>query len=187
MKFLSFYEVHTKHMVCCRKRPKEEMDTLMLQTKQESSSSVTTASDFAPIRLMEVELGQPVLSVSCSNDQMGHLYQRALCLVCLHTQPIGIVELELDEGEMSAQTLAEHIWHALNMQINEHLQQDGLPEMTQLNESGLFSSALPRCLQERAKFLADAPFVSVIVPTHNRPDRAQSLLELTFGPRLPSL
>src|SRR5260370_29493124 len=50
---------------------------------------------------------------------------------------------------------------------------------------GLASPATPACLEEREQFLAHAPFVSVIVPTRDRPEQIrrclQSLMTLHYS------
>jgi glycosyltransferase involved in cell wall biosynthesis len=125
--------------------------------------------DLAPARVLGIELGQQ-LSAIAACDERGCCYQRALCLVRLHTQPLGVVEFQFDEQGVSAAHCAQQIWRRLQAQINEHLQFDDLPPATGLDPGGLHCSALPRCLNEREEFLAHAPFVSVIVPTHNRPE-----------------
>ncbi len=153
-----------------------------LSTKSQQKDADTV--DVAPVRILEVEIGQPLFSVSPRNEDNGQTYQRALCLVRLHNQPLGTIELSLDDGTVAADEVAVHVWRALNIEINEHLQQDGLPPVRELDAEGLPGSATPRCIEEREHFLVDAPFVSVIVPTHDRPDIIpnclQALLSLDY-------
>ncbi len=53
-----------------------------------------------------------------------------------------------------------------------------------LDASGLPGAGMPRCLEERERALSDAPFVSVVIATHERPDRLavclQSLLSVDY-------
>jgi len=142
-------------------------------------------SGFDPVRNVEVEIGQSLLpAILAFDDKVGQHYRRVRCLVRLHTYPIGVVELQLDKSEVSAHEYAQHIWHSLSEKINDHLRQDGLPPLTGLDAAGPPNSSTPRCIEERERFLADAPFVSVIVPTHDRPERLQvclrSLLALHY-------
>jgi glycosyltransferase involved in cell wall biosynthesis len=132
--------------------------------------------DLAPTRIVEIEVGQPLPDVSAFDEKTGQRYQRALCVVRLHTQPLGLVELQLDEQRVSAKEYASHIWRTLSDEMNEHLHQDGLPAVSELGVAGLPSPTTPRCIEERERFLASAPFVSVIVPTHGRTDRVQYCL-----------
>jgi glycosyltransferase involved in cell wall biosynthesis len=137
--------------------------------------------DLAPARVLEIEIGQPLLPVSAVNNETGQCYRRAMCLIRLHTRPLGVVDLQLDEGGMSANECAENIWRTLHNEINEHLQQDGLPAAAGLGVEGFPSASVPRCIEEREKFLVDAPFVSIIVPTHDRPERVTDCLRFLLS------
>jgi GT2 family glycosyltransferase len=131
--------------------------------------------DLTPIRILEIEIGQPLFSVT--PEHKGQIYQRALCLVRLHSHPLGTIELDLVHGPISADACAQHIWTALSTQINMHLQQDTLPIVNNLDAEGLVSPDRTSCIQARADFLAAAPFVSIIVPTHERPERIPGCLD----------
>src|SRR5260370_22277664 len=156
----------------------------MLAKKPGTPGIVEQASDFEPMLIIEVDVGQPLPDVSACDENTDRYYRRALCLVRLHTQPLGLVTLQLDEHGVSAEEYAANIWQALSEKINAHLRQDGLPEVTGLSALGLSNSSIPACLEERARFVAQAPFVSVIVPTRDRPEQVrrclQSLLALYY-------
>ncbi len=151
----------------------------------EASTIAAQVPDLAPARIVEIELGQPQSTVSSFDDKTGQHYQRAFCLVRLHTQPIGVVELQLGESGARAEEYCQHIWHTLNAKINEHLHQDGLPPITGLDTAGVASPGTPRCLEERKRFFVDAPFVSVIVPTRNRPEQLQACLRTLLALHYP--
>ncbi len=142
------------------------------------------SSEYIPVRIVEVELERPLPTLSAFDPEKGSYYQRARCLVRLHTQPLGLVELTLDIDELSPDAYAPKIWQALNEQINDHLRQDGLHPVMSLTAAGLPSRAMPRCVEEREQFLIHAPFVSVIVATRDRPERLavclNSLLALCY-------
>ncbi len=136
----------------------------------------TNIKQYTPARMLEIELGQPLPTLSTFDEKIGHSYERAYCLVRLHTQPLGMIELRLDKREMPANMYAQHIWNALSEKILEHLQEDGLPLVTGLDAQGLCSVNTPRCIEERQSFFAAAPFVSVIVPTHERTEQIRDCL-----------
>ena len=56
------------------------------------------AGTFSPVRLLETELSQPLAPVPAGASATGAPYRRALALVRLHGQPLGLVELELGES-----------------------------------------------------------------------------------------
>lgn len=135
------------------------------------------AFNFMPTRILEIELGQSLPVVSAFDAKTGHFYRRAMCLIRLHTQPLGTVELELRETGLGPDEYAPYIWHHFHTQINEHLRHDGFLAVTELDASGLSGAIAPACLEERRKFLIDAPFVSVIVATRDRPEQIQVCLQ----------
>ena len=159
--------------------------TQMQLLKPETTTLVDQASESVPTRILEVELGQPLLAVSAFDDKTGRHYQRAFCLIRLHSQPLGVVEIPIGESGVSADELAELIWCSLQEPMIEHLRQDGLPAATALDREGLCSSGVPRCIEERDTFLARAPFVSVIVSTHDRPELIESCLHSLLAIQYP--
>jgi glycosyltransferase involved in cell wall biosynthesis len=142
----------------------------------ENSTIMSQAPDFSPMRIVEIEIGDPLPTVSAFDEKTGQHYQRAICLVRLHTQPLGLVELQLGESGMNADESAQQIWRTFSAKINEHLRQDGLLPVTELDAAGLPSSSIPRCIEERDALFANAPFVSVIVSTRDRPEAIQRCL-----------
>ena len=160
------------------------MRTYMVAIQQKTPPLIDQSPDHIPVRILEVELAEPLPTITAFDEKNGKRYQRARCLVRLHTQPLGLVDLEIEKEELSPDKYAPKIWQELKQQINEHLQQDSLPPIIEITAEGLPYSNPPHCVDERDKFLADAPFVSVIVPTHDRPDRLalclDSLLSLHY-------
>lgn len=86
----------------------------MATRKQEVSDMAKKVPELEPARILEVELGQPLSAISAIDEKTGRLYRRALCLVRLHTQPLGVVEFRFDEQGVSASMCAQHIWYRLD-------------------------------------------------------------------------
>jgi glycosyltransferase involved in cell wall biosynthesis/GT2 family glycosyltransferase len=135
------------------------------------TAPTSQASDSMPFRILEVELGRPLPTLSAIDEKTGQHYRHARCLVRLHDHPLGIVEIQFHKNELDAQDYVQHIWCSLHVQILSHLQQDGLAAITELEPGGLSSTLSPLCIEERETFFAAAPFVSVIISTHDRPER----------------
>jgi len=152
---------------------------------ERSRLTFQSGESFSPIRICEIEIGKPLLDISVTNEKTGQRYQRAQCLIRLHTQPLGLLELPLDESGANAEVCAGHIWQALGEQINAHLREDGLPEVTKLDASGLPGRHTPRCVQEREAFLQRAPFASVVISTRDRPDRLARCLSALLALQYP--
>jgi O-antigen biosynthesis protein len=138
--------------------------------------SVLSTEGFRPVRVLEIELGQALPEIVGIASRDGAAYERALVLARLHSYPLGLVEVDLmPGGRLSAEQLAERLWAALRVRIRAHLRADALEEVDGLSVSGLPAST-PACEREREAFLADAPFISVIVPTRERPERLRTAL-----------
>jgi GT2 family glycosyltransferase len=141
--------------------------------------------DRMPLRILEIELGRPLPRLSAIDEKTGQVYRGARCLVRLHDQPLGIVDVEFEMDELGADGYAPHIWRLLHEQINEHLRQDGLLVTTSLQAEGLTCLETPVCKKEREAFFAAAPYVSVIVSTHDRPDRLAICLPALLAQHYP--
>jgi hypothetical protein len=59
----------------------------MLVDKQKTSVDAVQYEDFTPIRIVEIELGQPLSTVQALDEKAGQNYRRARCLVRPHDQP----------------------------------------------------------------------------------------------------
>jgi GT2 family glycosyltransferase len=142
------------------------------------------AVDFSPTLLKELDLSRPIQDLPFLLSEDGHPYRQAKILVRLHEQPIGVVDLEIGPGGMSARDVADHIWNTLGGVIRQHLLSDGCPAPNYLDLLGVTCGAHPRCLQEVDAFLENAPFASVVIATHNRTHSLSktlsSLLEMVY-------
>jgi len=155
-----------------------------------ASSHTNSAAGFAdlqegissPVKMMTVELEYPIPAVSLSDNATGRDFKRLLSLVRLHGQPLGMVSVE--GNEIDSTSHARAIWDAFGPDINAHLAKDGLSPLTALPIAGIPMQDTPSCLQNRRKVLADAPFVSIVATTRDRPqdleDCLHSLLELEY-------
>jgi len=158
------------------------MSAYTVMPKQSSLGAPDASAAFTPARMIEVELGQPWSLLTPFDEKTGHTYRRARCLVRLHSQPLGEVELSLS---LDADEQMRQIWQALGDKINDHLRRDGLPTVTSLGSRGLPASLTPRCIEAREEFLRHAPFISVIVPTRDRPEKLHNCLRNLLAQHYP--
>ncbi len=142
--------------------------------------------DFIPVLLREIELGQPLPILFAFDEARGQTYQRVRCLIRLHTQPLGLVDFHFEEDKLLPAEYASQIWQVLGEQINEHLQEDELPDVTELEAGGLPGLRTPKCLEEREAFLQKAPFVSVVLSTRDRPEHLARCLPALLAQQYPS-
>ena len=132
----------------------------------------STSGGFLPTRVIEVELTAPLPRL----DHDGH-YGRAWILVRLHTEPIGVCVVTLPREGIAPDVLAGIIWRELNGPVVKRFADAGLTPPAVLTASGL--EADPEgwpFLRSRAAVLADAPFISVVVCTRDRPDQIKKCL-----------
>jgi GT2 family glycosyltransferase len=120
------------------------------------------------IRVLEVELSQPLPDVPAIDVMTGQRYQQAISLVRLRHQPLGVVELHLGENGLTAADYAHQVWHSLGPEINQHLLQHGLTEVAELEADGLSKVNVLGNGQTPGPSFVHLPPVSVVVATRDR-------------------
>ena len=142
-------------------------------------------TDFTPILLLEVDLSHPISDMQLVHPNSGKCYTRAQVLVRIHTSPIGYIHVERPSGELDAKLLSQLIWDKLQPEITHYLKDNNLPIIDQLGTSGLSEMDVPGHIQAREKLLRDAPFVSVVVNTRNRPNSLEETLRSISAVKYP--
>ena len=143
---------------------------------------------FKPMRIDDVELSQTLPDLQPGRTEDGKPFAASLCLARLHGRPLGIAEIELPAEGLPAARLADALNSELGEAIAEHLAADGLP-VTALSADGMpakESNGKPACVSERERLLADPPFVSVVVVTRDRPDRALATVRSILKSNYPA-
>ena len=126
-------------------------------------------SEFTPVLLKEVELSLPLQPQLDRDEAERNAYERLRLLVALHSMPLGVIDLKLQGGHLSADELVSVIWRDLGHRIADHMRQDDIPFGEKLTPAGLPFPFPPKCTVERDRLLARAPFASVVVATRDRP------------------
>jgi GT2 family glycosyltransferase len=158
---------------------------LSTPTLQKDTATGRRGEEDLRFRILEVELAQPLPTFSAVDEKTGKRYQYACCLVRLHTHPLGLVTLPFRKDELYACDYVQLIWQELGGEIIEHLHQDNLPAVVELDSGGLIFSGIPSCIQEREAFFTTAPFVSVIISTHDRPEQLSLCLPALLAQHYP--
>ena len=140
----------------------------MVFTKRWTPSPNNERNVCEGIRVLEVELSQPLPDVPAINVRTGQRYQQAISLVRLHHQPLGVVELCLGEHGLNATDYAHQVWRSLGPTINQYLLQHGLMEATDLEADGLRDVNVLGNGQTPGPSLTDVPPASVVVATRDR-------------------
>ncbi len=144
---------------------------------------------FEPVRLAEVELGEPLPDLQASRASDGRAYRRALIFVRLHTEPLALCEVELGgDGSLAPESLARAIWPEVAERARRHLAADGIEAPAALDVGGIASSqeGEPPCAVARAEFLRIAPELTVLIPSRERSERLQRCLDSILASEYPS-
>lgn len=135
------------------------------------------APGFRPIRIVEVDLADPIPDLAVHRTPGGLTYGRCLALVRIHADPLGLVEVELDNGSLSAEELARRLWPSVRAEAARHLERDHFEVPVEFAAGGLTANQPPACVGERNAFLATAPELTILIPTRERPERLKRCLE----------
>jgi O-antigen biosynthesis protein len=131
---------------------------------------------FSPIHLDEIELSERLPHVRASDT-----CATAWLLVRLHGEPIGYVDIPLEEGASDPARYAPRVLRSLGERIDGHLARDGLTRSGALALEGLPVDAAPACRLERKRFIASAPFISVVICTRDRPRQLARSLQTVLA------
>ncbi|MFR9776601.1 glycosyltransferase [Micromonospora sp. MS34] len=145
-------------------------------------------ADPAPVRVLSVELSEQMPAVPDTGGPDGTPYGAAQVLVRLHGQPLGLVEVALPPGGLTAPALTAAIRDRLSPAIDAHLRHDGLPSLARPDsgpagktgdpaQTGHAAAAAAGPCPSRPPAVEPAPFVSVVVPTCGRTPLFESTLD----------
>lgn len=147
------------------------------------------AHGFEPIRLEEVDLDEPLPGLQPRQALDGRTYRQALVFVRLHSEPLGLVEVALaGDGSLQAGELAKAIWLQVAERVRDHLTHDSLEAPLSLGAEGIRvpEGTEPLCARERADFLREAPPLTVLIPSRERPQRLQRCLDSILASEYPA-
>jgi O-antigen biosynthesis protein len=147
-----------------------------------AKSERNTSGGFLPTRVIEVELTKPLPKLAPD----GH-YGRVWILARLYTEPIGVCVVTLPREGITPDALGAQLWTKLNAPVAQRFEAAGRTAPAALPGSGL--AAEPDgwpFLRDRAALLANAPFISVVVCTRDRPEQIKKCLSRLAGQKYPS-
>jgi O-antigen biosynthesis protein len=138
---------------------------------------------FTPVELTEVEIAGTLPGLDPSP---GGQSRSVRVLVRLATEPLGNLELKVDDAGMASAELGQQIFDRFRVQVDERLIAAGRPVATGLAEQGLRldPASLPH-VQTREMMLADAPVFSVVISTRDRASQLARCLNRLAGQDYP--
>lgn len=129
---------------------------------------------FQPALLLDVELAAPLPTLR--SDGQHH---RAWLTGRLHTEPVGTCVIELGGTQLHPDQLGARLWDAFRQPVAERFEAAGLPAPRRLTGDGLpVDVGTWPFLRQRQAVLAEAPFISVVVCTRDRPQQLQDCLRM---------
>jgi len=149
----------------------------------------SSVAGFEPVRLAEVELGEPLSGLSALAPPEGGCYRTALVFVRLHAEPLGLVEVDLQaDGSLGVAELARAVWPGVSARVERHLAGEGLQAPPELDPCGIASpgGAQPPCVERRLEFLREAPRLTVLIPSRERPERLGRCLDSILAGEYPA-
>jgi GT2 family glycosyltransferase len=112
---------------------------------------------------------------------------RALVLVRLFGEPLGVLLESVPAAGLSPGVLAAAIVSELEPQLRERIEECGLSWRGALPTDGLEPPCTPRFIESRARVMRAGPAMTVAICTRDRPDGLAALLESLGAQEYPRL
>jgi glycosyltransferase involved in cell wall biosynthesis len=124
---------------------------------------------FRPIHLFDVDLDEPPSDLIRLGDA-----DTARVLIRVHTYPIGQIDVPFDGDRISGEALRAGVERELGSALRAHRAADLAGDGRE-----------PACQATRRRVLEDAPTVTVIIPTRDRPELLAECLETVLASEYP--
>jgi GT2 family glycosyltransferase len=146
-----------------------------------TNPSVTQTEDVLPAALYDIELSEPLPTIARVGAD-GRPAARAWMLVRLFNEPLGTVLLDVPERGLTPAELAAAFDAKLGTALRPRLAAHGFdaPPTT-----GITPASEPVFLARRREVLADAPHITVVVCTRERPGALARCLDSLLTQRYP--
>lgn len=141
---------------------------------------------FRPVRTAQWDVVGPFSAVQ-PDEIVAQSSGPVHLLVRLATEPLGYTDFEFGDATSLSSAAAASVSQSFLPQINARLVESGLPLVSELSPDGLQLD--PNRLvfvAERAQLLADAPNISVVLCTRDRPARVRDCLRRLARQEYPS-
>jgi GT2 family glycosyltransferase len=151
----------------------------MVTTDQRSTT-------FTPIHITEWDILEPVPDLPVKIARDSHCVPVQM-LIRLGTEPLGFVDVEVKEQTAFTPAAAASALHAFKSQIDARLTRSGLPAITEIPVAGLpFDADRLAFAIERKDLLQNAPAISVVLCTRDRPQRVAECVRRVAAQEYPA-
>jgi O-antigen biosynthesis protein len=156
---------------------------------QTMPSSNPPAAHFNPVAVIDVELTEQLPDIV--PPESGPPWRSALIIGRVHGVPIGQVEVSIPEGGAISAVLRSAVDAALGAPFLQHMTADAeiaaasSPDTAEIPTITSASDQEPPCAAQRREALQDAPMLSVIVPTRDRPEQVSACVRSILACEYP--
>ena len=155
---------------------------------QAVSSASPPTTEFRPVAVIDAELTDELPDIVPPDG--GAPWRAGLIIGRVHGIPIGQVEVPLPEGGASSEYLRSAVDATLGSAVLQHVTADAElaadnPDAVGMANSARVSGQDPSCVMERRRALLDAPMLSVIVPTRDRPEQVRACVRSILACEYP--
>jgi glycosyltransferase involved in cell wall biosynthesis len=133
---------------------------------------------FRPVAVLDVELTRPMAGLETAGTVGA--WSGALVLGRAHGVPVGRTQIPASNGELSAEWLERELRLRLGPALARHLAEDRLHGAGGAERNGELG-----CVLLRRQLLADAPAISVIIPTRDRGDQVAAAVRSILAGSYP--
>jgi glycosyltransferase involved in cell wall biosynthesis len=145
---------------------------------------MTSAKIVDPIHVVDWDILTPVPTLPLTDHQR---MAQVRMLVRLGSEPLGYLDLNVEHGASFPDTAAASAWSAFKPHVDAELARSGLPTVRELPATGLSLDANRLAfVTEREDLLANAPEISVVLCTRDRPDRVAGCIREVARQRYPA-
>lgn len=133
-------------------------------------------AEFQPIQILIIDVDQPLHGLSGIREgESTQRYHQAMLFIRMHDEPLGSLQLEIPDGGLSAESVADAIWAEFGATIRSHLEADALPSVDGLTANGFERPQSLPCWS----IVDDGgplPMVSIVIPTRDREHELERVL-----------
>ena len=152
------------------------------------STSSPPTSRFLPVAVVDAELTEQLPDIV--PPESGPPWRAALIIGRVHGVPIGQVEVPLPEDGAISTHLRSALDAALGAAVLQHITADAEiaacnPDAADIVNTTSTSGQEPSCTAQRRRILQDAPMLSVIVPTRDRPEQVRACVRSILACEYP--
>jgi GT2 family glycosyltransferase len=146
--------------------------------------TVTTAQVPAVVR--DLELSQPLPAIAATDGE-GRRVGRVWLLARLFTEPLGFVVVDVPDGGLTPQAIAVAVEDRFGSEIALRVATAGGPVSGEVPIGGLTVPGTPPFLARRAEVLRDAPAITVVVCSRERPRQLAACLDSLLAMDYPRM